>query len=88
MVLLVNQLSAGIIGYDASDCILHIVMCQTPDSISFVYGKLSSIVKLGGLFRKVLVNYTIWDGVSVFKYNSLVPDSIQEMVIALKKLII
>lgn len=71
---------AGIIGYDASDCVLHILMSQTPDSISFIYGNLFTIVKLGGSFRKLWINYHIWDGLSVFLHTSVVPDSIQELV--------
>lgn len=78
--------SAGILGYDASDCVLHlhIVMSQTPDSISFIYGNLFTIVKLGSSFRKLWLNYNIWDGLSVFTHTSVVPDSIQELVTALQ----
>lgn len=78
--------SAGILGYDASDCVLHIVMSQTPDSISFVYGNLFTIVKLGSSFRKLWVNYHIWDGISVFTPSSVVPESIQDLVLALREI--
>lgn len=75
--------SAGIIGYDASDCVLHILMSQTPDSISFIYGNLFTIVKLGGSFRKLWINYHIWDGKSLFRQTNVVPDSIQDLIMGL-----
>lgn len=76
--------SAGILGYDATDCVLHIVMSQTPDGISFVYGNLFTLVKLGCSCRKLLLNYHIWDGFSVFTPSLVVPDSIQDLVSALQ----
>jgi len=73
--------SAGIIGYDASDCVLHIIMSQTPDSISFIYGNIFTIVRLGGTARKLWINYHIWDGLSLFRGDvSAVPDSIQDLI--------
>lgn len=81
-----EALSAGILAYDASDCVLNIVMCQTPDSISFIYGNLFTMVKLGASFRKLCTNYHIWDGTSLFRDTSgVVPVSIQELVTALQE---
>lgn len=78
--------SPGILAYDASDCVLNIVMCQTPESISFIYGNLFTIVKLGGACRKLWVNYHLWDGSSVFRNsNSVVPHSIDELLTALRE---
>lgn len=77
-----EELSGQIINYDASDCVLHIVMCQTPESISFVYGNLFTIVKLGCL-TKLWINSSICDGLYLFSDISVVPDSIQDLVTTL-----
>lgn len=69
--------------YDASDCVFHIVLCHTPEIISYVYGNLFTIVKIG-CFTKLWINYTIWDGQSLFNEVMVVPDSIMDLISSLE----
>lgn len=67
----------GIVGYDASECILSVVLAQTPDSVCLIYGNLFAIVKLG-VDTYTLLNYSIWDGLSLFSQTSVIPESIDD----------
>lgn len=71
-----EEAAGGLMSYDASDCVLHIVMSQTPDSISLVYGNLFTIVKIGCSFRKVWYNYHTWDALSAFCNGCPIPDGL------------
>lgn len=78
-----EEAAGGLMSYDATDCVLHIVISQTPDSISLVYGNLFSIVKIGCSFRKVWYNYNTWDARSDFCNGCPIPDGLSEFTNAL-----
>lgn len=75
----------GLIGYDATDCVLHILISQTPDSISLVYGNIFTLVKIGNSFRKVWVDYHTYDYHTAFTDGCPVPLSIWEYTQGLAK---
>lgn len=63
------------ISYDASDCLLTLVMSQSPDGISIIGGNLFAIMKIG-YNTKYWLDFNMIDVLSEFHYKYFMPNEI------------